>query len=179
MSSFASSRHLSIGLPRVRFPSTVICNIFLVTSSLFRLCTGPNHLNLFSLRNSAIGYMCVPLSRCLHFSHDLVLSDNNTIRSDICNTKMNKKSPDLGKTTGKAKWKTARRHQRKSNYEHPRLAGDYQISQRLSQLVVRGSGRITCIFVGMWGLILIVFHSHKFDKLTVIKKPVVGTINSY
>ena len=41
-----------------RFPSTVICNIFLVASSLSRLWTCPNHLNLFSLRNSAIGYMC-------------------------------------------------------------------------------------------------------------------------
>ena len=46
------------GLPRFRFSSTVICNIFLVASSLSRLCTCPNYLNLFSLRNSAIGYMC-------------------------------------------------------------------------------------------------------------------------
>ena len=51
-------RHLSFGLPRFLFPSTVICNIFLVASSLSRLCTCPNHLNLFSLRNTAIGYMC-------------------------------------------------------------------------------------------------------------------------
>ena len=58
ISSFTRSRHLSFGLPRFRFPSTVICNIFLVASSLSRLCTCPNHLNLFSLRNSAIGYMC-------------------------------------------------------------------------------------------------------------------------
>ena len=59
ISSFTRSRHLSFGLPRFRFPSTVICNIFLVASSLSRLCTCPNHLNLFSLRNSAFGYMCV------------------------------------------------------------------------------------------------------------------------
>ena len=72
ISSFARSRHLSFafGLPRFLFPSTVICNIVLVASSLYLLCTCPNHLNLFSLRNSA---MCA-LSRCLHFSHDLVSS---------------------------------------------------------------------------------------------------------
>ena len=58
ISTFTRSRHLSFGLPRFRFPSTVICNIFLVASSLSRLCVCPNHLNLFSLRNSAIGYMC-------------------------------------------------------------------------------------------------------------------------
>ena len=58
ISTFTRSRHLSIGLPRFLFPSTVICNIFLVASSLSLLCTCPNHLNLFSLRNSAIGYIC-------------------------------------------------------------------------------------------------------------------------
>ena len=58
ISSFTRSRHLSFGLPRFLFPSTSICNIFLVASSLSLLCTWPNHLNLFSLRNSAIGYMC-------------------------------------------------------------------------------------------------------------------------
>ena len=58
ISSFTRSPHLSFGLPRFRFPSTFICNIFLVASSLSRPCTCPNHLNLFSLRNSAIGYMC-------------------------------------------------------------------------------------------------------------------------
>ena len=58
ISSFTRPRHLSFGLPRFRFPSSVICNIFLVASSLSRLCTCPNHLNLFSPRNSAIGYMC-------------------------------------------------------------------------------------------------------------------------
>ena len=42
--SFTRSRHLSFGLPRFHFPSTVIC-------------TCPNHLNLFSLRNSPIEYM--------------------------------------------------------------------------------------------------------------------------
>ena len=54
IASFARSRHFSVGLPRFRFSSTVICNIYLVVSSSSRLC--PNHLNLFSLRNSAIGY---------------------------------------------------------------------------------------------------------------------------
>ena len=34
---------LRFGLPRFRFPSTVICNIFLVASSLSHLCTCPNH----------------------------------------------------------------------------------------------------------------------------------------
>ena len=48
ISSFTRSLHLGFGLPRFRFPSTVICNIFLVASSLTRLCTCPNHLNLFS-----------------------------------------------------------------------------------------------------------------------------------
>ena len=57
MSSFTRYRHLSFGLPRFCFPSTIICSIFLVASSLSLLCTCPNHLNLFSLRNSAIGYM--------------------------------------------------------------------------------------------------------------------------
>ena len=42
----ARSRRLSFGLPRFRLPSTVICNIFLVASSLSRLCTCPNHLSL-------------------------------------------------------------------------------------------------------------------------------------
>ena len=32
------------GMPRFLFPSTVICNIFLVVSSLCRLCTYPIHL---------------------------------------------------------------------------------------------------------------------------------------
>ena len=58
ISSFARSRHLSCGLPRVLFPSTVICNICLLELSFSRLCTCPNHLNLFSVRNSVIGYMC-------------------------------------------------------------------------------------------------------------------------
>ena len=61
ISSFTRSRHLSFGLPRFLFPSTSICNIFLVASSLSLLCTCPNHLNLFSQRNSAIGYMCTYL----------------------------------------------------------------------------------------------------------------------
>ena len=60
ISSSTRSRHLSFGLPRFRYPSTVICNIFLVAPSLPRLCTCPNHINLFSLRNFAIGYMCAP-----------------------------------------------------------------------------------------------------------------------
>ena len=57
ISSYTRSRHLSFGLPRFRFPSTAICNIFLVASSLSRLCTCPNHLNRFSLRNYDIGYI--------------------------------------------------------------------------------------------------------------------------
>ena len=57
ISSLTRSRHLSFGRPRFRFPSTVICKIFLVASSLSLLWTCPNHLSLFSLRNSAIGYM--------------------------------------------------------------------------------------------------------------------------
>ena len=50
ISSCTGSRHLTFGLPRFRFPSTVICKIFLVASSLSRLCTCPNHINVFSLR---------------------------------------------------------------------------------------------------------------------------------
>ena len=57
ISSLTRSRHLSFGRPRFRFPSTVICKIFLVASSLSLLWTCPNHLSLFSLRNSTIGYM--------------------------------------------------------------------------------------------------------------------------
>ena len=79
ISSFTRSPHLSFGLPRIRFPSTVICNIFLVASSLSHLCTCPNHLNLFSgelchcVRIQCI-YMCLflvfPLahrSMCISF----------------------------------------------------------------------------------------------------------------
>ena len=65
MSSFTRSRHLNFGLPLFLFPFTDICNIFLVASSLSRLCTCPNHLNLFYLRNSAIGFTCA-FSRCQH-----------------------------------------------------------------------------------------------------------------
>ena len=39
ISSFTRSRHLSFGLPRFRFPSTVICNIFILASSLSHLRT--------------------------------------------------------------------------------------------------------------------------------------------
>ena len=52
ISSFTRSRHFRFGLPRFRFPSIVICKIFLVASSLSRLCTCPNHLDFFYLRNS-------------------------------------------------------------------------------------------------------------------------------
>ena len=58
MYSFTRSCHLSFYRPRFRFPSTVICNIFLVASSLSRFCKCPTHIILFALRNSAIGYMC-------------------------------------------------------------------------------------------------------------------------
>ena len=46
---------------------------FLAASSLSRLCTCPNHLNHFFLRILPSSTW-VPLSRCLHFSHDLVNS---------------------------------------------------------------------------------------------------------
>ena len=69
ISSFIRYRHLSLGLPRFRFPSTVICNIFLVASSSYRLRTCPNHINLFYLPSGT----CVHIYRCPHFSHDLVL----------------------------------------------------------------------------------------------------------
>ena len=74
ISSLTRSRHLSFGLPRFRFPSTVICNIFLDASSLYHLCTCPDHLNLFSLRNSAIGYMCASFQMYTFLTHDLVSS---------------------------------------------------------------------------------------------------------
>ena len=61
-------------LPRCRLTSTAISNIFLGASSLSRVCTCPNRLNLFSLRNTSINYMWVTLSICIHFPHDLVLS---------------------------------------------------------------------------------------------------------
>ena len=50
------------------FAPTVICNIFLVASSLSRLCTCPNHLNLFSLSNCAKG-VHVYLSPVDYISH--------------------------------------------------------------------------------------------------------------
>ena len=74
ISSFTRYRQLSFVLPRFRFPSsTVICNIFLVVvdSSLYRLWTCQNHLNLFSLRNSAIGYTCASFQMST-FLYDLV-----------------------------------------------------------------------------------------------------------
>ena len=52
---------MCFGLHCFRFPSTIICKyyIVLVEYSLSRLCTCPNHINLFFPRNSAIGYyMC-------------------------------------------------------------------------------------------------------------------------
>ena len=61
--AFSRFRDLSFGLPRFRFPYTVICNIFPLASSLSRLCihvqTCTTHINLFSLRNSAFGYVCL------------------------------------------------------------------------------------------------------------------------
>ena len=52
--SSTKSHFLSFGRPRCRFPSTVVCNIVLMASYLSRLSTCPNHLNISSLRNSAI-----------------------------------------------------------------------------------------------------------------------------
>ena len=67
--SFTRSRHLSFGLPRFRFPSTVICDPFLVHGIILsRICTSPNHLNFFSLRNPAIGYMRASFQMSI-FSH--------------------------------------------------------------------------------------------------------------
>ena len=42
ISSFTRSRHLRLGMPRFLFPSTSICNIFLVALYLYLLCTFPN-----------------------------------------------------------------------------------------------------------------------------------------
>ena len=42
ISSVTRSRHLSFGLPRFHFPSTFICNIFLVASSLSCLMSKPS-----------------------------------------------------------------------------------------------------------------------------------------
>ena len=88
ISSFTRSRHLSFGLPRFLFPSTVICNIFLVASYLSLLCTCPNHLNLFSLRNSAIGYMCASfqMSTFLTWSSVVFPLAHHSMRiSVVCN----------------------------------------------------------------------------------------------
>ena len=88
MSSFTRSRHLNSGLPLFLFPFTDICNIFLVASSLSRLCTCPKHLNLFYLRNSAIGFTCA-FSRCQHlFTWPTVvypLAHRNMRISDVWN----------------------------------------------------------------------------------------------
>ena len=86
--SFTRSRHLSFGLLRFRFPSTVTCNIFLVASYSSRLCTCPNHLNLFSLRYSAIGYMCASfqMSTFLKWSSLVFpLAHRNKRISVVCN----------------------------------------------------------------------------------------------
>ena len=71
ISSFSRPLHLRFGLPRFRFSSAVICNIILSASSLFCLCTIPNHLNHFPEEFCSHQ---VHVSRCLHFSHGLVLS---------------------------------------------------------------------------------------------------------
>ena len=67
ISSFTRSRHLSFGLPRFRFSSTVICNIFLVASSLSCICT------YMSKPSSLWRILPSGTSVPLHFSHDLVL----------------------------------------------------------------------------------------------------------
>ena len=68
ISSFTRSRYLSFGLPRFRFPSTVICNIFI---SL--LHTSKSSRPLLSEEFCHRVHVCVPFSRCLQFSHDLAL----------------------------------------------------------------------------------------------------------
>ena len=73
ISSFTRSHHLSFGLLRFRFPSTVICNVFLVAPSSSRLCTCPTS-STTSLWGIPPSGTCVPFSRCLHFSHYLVSS---------------------------------------------------------------------------------------------------------
>ena len=88
ISSFTRSRHLSFGLPRFLFPSTSICNMFLVASTLSLLCTCPNHLNLFSLRNYAIGYMCASfqMSTFLTWSSLVLPLAHRSMRiSVVCN----------------------------------------------------------------------------------------------
>ena len=60
---FTRSRHLNFGLPRFIFPSTTICNKFLGRSSLSRYCTCPNHIDLFSLRDSAIWHRCASFQK--------------------------------------------------------------------------------------------------------------------
>ena len=87
ISSFTRSRHLSFGLPRFLFPSTVICNVFIMSSffynySLSRLCTCPNHLSIFSLRNTAF-WTCVSLSIWLHFSRLVFPLANRNMRISV------------------------------------------------------------------------------------------------
>ena len=66
-SSFPRSRHLSVGLPRLRFPSTAICNIVLAAWFLSRICTYKNHLNFFIDYVVCICFTDVPRSRLVKY----------------------------------------------------------------------------------------------------------------
>ena len=73
ISSFTRSLHLTRGVPRFRFPllSSVISfswrHLYLASAHVHTISTSP----LWGILPSGT---CGPLSRCLHFSHDLVLS---------------------------------------------------------------------------------------------------------
>ena len=60
------SRHLTFGL---QIYILQMCNIVLAVLFLSPLCTCPNHLNLFCLKNSAIGYRHVCLFPDAYISH--------------------------------------------------------------------------------------------------------------
>ena len=67
---------------------TVICNIFLVAPSSYRLCTCPNHINLFSLRKYGIGYMCASFQMSTFLTISSIvfhLGHRNMRSSVVCN----------------------------------------------------------------------------------------------
>ena len=70
---------------------SIYCHLFYLSRgliSLSRLCTCPNHLNLFSLRYSAIGYMCASFQVSTFLTWSILvfaLAHRNMRISVVCN----------------------------------------------------------------------------------------------
>ena len=86
ISSFTRSRHLSFGLPRFLFPSAAICNI-VPEHHLYLAFARVQTISTSSFSENLPSGTCVPLSRCLHFSHDLVFSSCHPPRAHFIRVK--------------------------------------------------------------------------------------------